>query len=341
MPAIEKEFRGLIEIEYSDITKIENYKLLLSLKEKYKSNIEISLPVFYIDGCFLNGKGKVKNSLKNLVVESLNRPVREGHLPAIDLVARFKNFEPLAIIAAGLIDGINPCAFTVIVFFISFLALQGYRKRELIIIGLSFVFAVFLTYLLIGLGIFSFLYNLKGFWLVARAVNISIGIFSIILGILAIHDLFKLKKTQATEGLFLQLPKAVKNRIHSIIGLHYRKPKEEKAQSACRPRIWILLTSTLITGFLVAILELVCTGQVYLPTITFVLKTAQLKLQALGYLVLYNIMFIAPLFIIFLFALFGATSEQFAKFLKKHLALTKILMAILFFALGIFLLWRA
>jgi threonine/homoserine/homoserine lactone efflux protein len=51
-------------------------------------------------------------------------------------------------------------------------------------------------------------------------------------------------------------------------------------------------------------------------------------------------MFIVPLLIIFLFALLGVTSEQFSKFLKKHLLMIKILMAALFFALGIFLIWR-
>ena len=341
LPSIEKEFKGLLEIEYSDITRLENYKLLLSLKERYKNNIEIALPVFYLQGHFLNAKADIKNKLKPFILESLSAPLKEGHSSGIDLVTHFKGFQPLAIIGAGLIDGINPCAFTVIVFFISFLALQGYRKRELILIGLSFMGIVFLTYLLIGLGIFSFLYKLKGFWLATKIFNISIGIFSIVLGVLALWDLLRFKKTQATDKLFLQLPAAVKERIHSVIGLYYRKPKEEKGEASVRPGIGRLLVSTVITGFLVSLLEAVCTGQVYLPTIAFVLKTTRLKLEALGYLLLYNLMFIAPLVVIFLFALLGVTSGQFAKFLKKHLSLIKIVMALLFFSLGVFLIWRA
>ena len=50
-------------------------------------------------------------------------------------------------------------------------------------------------------------------------------------------------------------------------------------------------------------------------------------------------MFIVPLFIIFLFALWGVTSEQFSRILRKHLSSIKILMAVLFFGLGIFLLF--
>lgn len=340
MPAIEKEFGGSIRIDYRDIAIIENYKLLLGLKDKYKNLKSMELPVFFLEGKFLSGRPDLKNNLRRLIIGSLNKPAAKGAPEKIDLVKRFMNFEPLAIITAGLADGINPCAFTVIVFFISFLALQGYRKKELFAIGSSFIFAVFLTYFLLGLGIFNFLYSLKGFWIVTRTVNILIGIFSLALGAMALYDFFKFKKTNKTEGMLLQLPDAVKNRIHYVIGLHYRLPKDASGLSA-KPHIIRLLISALITGFLVSLLEAVCTGQLYVPTITFVLKTTQLKLQALSYLLLYNIMFIAPLFVIFLFALLGTTSGEFSGFLKKRFLAIKIIMALIFFGLGLFLIWRA
>ena len=254
----------------------------------------------------------------------------------MDLTQRLRSFSPFAVVSAGLIDGINPCAFTVIVFFISFLALQGYRKRELIAIGLSFIFSVFLTYLLIGLGLFGFLYRLEAFWHISRIVNVSIGIFSIILGVLCVYDFLKFRQTAKTEGLILQLPAAVKKQIHSIIGLTYRKSRQQ-GDSASRVSVSRLILSALVTGFLVSILEAVCTGQVYLPTITLILKANGMNLQALAYLTLYNLMFILPLFIIFILALEGVSSEQFAHFLKKHLVLIKLFMAVLFFALGAFL----
>jgi cytochrome c biogenesis protein CcdA len=337
MPKIQNEFAGKIEIEYRDISDINNYKYLLGLRNKYRPDLAIEVPVFFMGIHLITGKGDVENNLKILIYAALADTKKEEKFPEVNLIAHFKSFRPATVISAGLIDGINPCAFTVIVFFISFLTLQGYRKRDLVIIGFSFVFTVFLTYLLIGLGIFNFFYSLKGFWATARIINISVGIFSIALGIFAVHDFFKFRKTKSTEGLILQLPQAVKNRIHTVIGMHYRKTAKE----ADGQHFFRLLVSTIITGFLVSILEAVCTGQVYLPTITFVLKTTQLKLQAFAYLLLYNLMFITPLLIIFLFALLGVTSEQFARFLKRHLGPIKILMAVLFFGLGIFLIWRA
>jgi cytochrome c biogenesis protein CcdA/glutaredoxin len=338
LPEIEKEFSSKIRIKYYDISDIENYKILLQLREKYSPSLEIDVPVFFLNGKFINGKADLKNKLREFVIESLGfAPVQRVKEQTVDLIRYFKSITPLIIIGAGLVDGINPCAFTVIVFFISFLALQGYRRREMIIIGLAFIFSVFLTYVLIGLGLFGFLYRMQGFWWVTKAINFSIGIFSVGLGFAALYDYSKFKKTGETEGLLLQLPAGIKNQIHKVIGLHYRKTQNH---GLAEKNITVVFGSALITGFLVSLLEAVCTGQTYIPTIAFVLRTAHLKLQAFFYLLLYNIMFVVPLLVIFVFALLGVTSSQFSGFLKSRMLTIKMLMSLLFFGLGIFLIWR-
>ncbi|MBI4982358.1 MAG: hypothetical protein HZC15_04370 [Candidatus Omnitrophica bacterium] len=338
LPEIENQLSGKIKVKYYDISDIENYKILLQLREKYSPSLEIDVPVFFLNGKFINGKADLKNKLREFVIESLDlAPVQRVKEQVVDLIRYFKSITPLVIIGAGLVDGINPCAFTVIVFFISFLALQGYRRRELIIIGLVFIFSVFLTYVLIGLGLFGFLYRMQGFWLVTKTINFCIGIFSIGLGFAALYDYFKFKKTGETEGLLLQLPAGIKNQIHKVIGLHYRKTHNH---NPAEKNITVVFGSALITGFLVSLLEAVCTGQTYIPTIAFVLRTTHLKLQAFSYLLLYNIMFVVPLLVIFVFALLGVSSSQFSGFLKSRMLTIKMLMCLLFFGLGIFLIWR-
>jgi cytochrome c biogenesis protein CcdA len=342
IPKIEKKFAGKVRIEYRDIDEMENYMFLLSLEEKYKAGVELDLPIFFFKGKFLNSKVDIEERLDEMLSSALGRVALEESISNVDLISRFKKFTPLAIISAGLIDGINPCAFTVLVFFISFLATQGYRKREILVIGLCFILAVFLTYVLLGIGLFSFLYKLAGFWAIRKAFNLCVGIFSVILGILAVYDFFKYRLNTKADGFVLQLPQAVKNRIHQVIGLKYRKTKDDQEADASLSRHLVkLVASALTTGFIVSILEAVCTGQTYLPTIAFILKTTPLKFAALGYLLLYNLMFILPLFLIFFFALFGVTSSQFGRFLRNNLLAIKLLMATLFFGLGIFLIWRA
>ncbi len=342
LPQLVNKFRRLLKITYLNIDEIENYKMLLALEDQYKVNVRNAVPILFLGGHFLAAANKPAKTVEVFVERSINISIaQEKALNDIDLLERFRAFKPIVVCGAGLIDGINPCAFTVIVFFISFLALQGYRRRELAAIGGSFVFAVFLTYLLIGVGLFGFLFSLKTFWVFMKVLNIGIGIFSIALGCFALYDFFNFKKTRDTRGLLLQLPPAIKNQIHKVIGLHYRKNPAGSKSSVQKARPFKLAISALITGCLVSLLEAVCTGQTYLPTIVFVLKTTPYKLNAFLYLVVYNIMFIVPLIAIFILALFGTTSGQFSNFLKKHILKIKMLMAILFFGLGLFLIWRA
>jgi hypothetical protein len=337
---IEAKYKDKLVVNFRDISFIENYKLLLALKQKYGPAKNSTVPSVQFADRFLNGKKEISENLVSLVEAELAKgSFRETKNPGVDLVKNFISFTPVTIISAGLIDGINPCAFTVIVFFISFLALQGYRKKELALIGAFFIFAVFLTYLLIGLGIFTVFYSLKGFWALRKIFNLAIGFLSLIFAVLAACDLGKFVKSGRTEGMSLQLPRAVKNQIHKVIGLRYRKDRAA-TEGAPPASVLKLIITALVTGFLVSLLEAVCTGQVYLPTITFVLKSTDIKLKAFAYLLLYNLMFILPLFAIFLCALAGTTSEQFSGFLKKHFLLSKVLMMALFSVLGIYLIWR-
>ena len=62
-----------------------------------------------------------------------------------------------------------------------------------------------------------------------------------------------------------------------------------------------------------------------------------LKAKAIGYLVLYNFMFILPLVVIFLGVYFGVKSKQITNIFHKHLAGLKLLNALLFIVLGVFL----
>ena len=220
------------------------------------------------------------------------------------------------------------------------MALQGYKRKELIVIGLSFIFSVFIVYLLIGVGVFNFLYRLKGFLVIIKITNLFIGVFSIFLGFAALYDFLKFKKTGETKDLILQLPKTIKEQIHKVIRMHHKGGTKDEA-SPSRKHIFGLVVSALVTGFLISLLEAVCTGQTYLPVIAFILKTTDLRLQALTYLVVYNFMFVVPLIGIFIFALCGATSAHFSEFLRKHLSLMKVFMALLFFSLGLFLILRA
>ncbi|MCX7927811.1 MAG: hypothetical protein N2606_06735 [Candidatus Omnitrophica bacterium] len=331
---LQKKYSEHFIFVFHDISQINEYKLFLGVKENFKLT-DATVPLIILEDKLLLGKAQITENLENLLRIHIGQHRNiTRKLYEVDIVSHFYSFTPLAVVSAGLVDGINPCAFTVIVFFVSFLALQGYNKRQLLWIGISFIMAVFITYVLIGLGIFGFLYATKGFWLMRKIATIGIGIFSIVLGFLAIFDAISFIQTKKPDNMVLKLPYAIKNRIQAIITTGHRKNQDKK-----KSLLGLFFTAT-STGFVVSILEAVCTGQVYLPTISFVLKVTALKFQAFGYLILYNLMFIIPLVIVLLLALLGATASQFSQFIHKHMVKVKILMAAIFFCLGVFLIWR-
>ena len=341
LPGIKEKYGKKIRLEEFDIGKPDDYLKLLELQDKYNWYPKESLtPTIFIRGKLLVGSDEIKRYLEVYIDTALSEegytPVFKVRKPSINLVSRFNLFTPLGVFAAGLIDGINPCAFTVIIFFISFLTLQGYSKRQILAIGWSFILAVFIIYVLIGLGLFNFLYQLKAYWVVVKIVYIAGALLCFTLAGFAFYDFVKFCRTHQAQEMVLQLPPKLKERIHRIIGLYYRKGKDIDSQDK-KANILRLILSAFVVGCFVSLFEAVCTGQVYLPTIVFVLKTTPLKLKAFFYLLIYNLLFIFPLWMILLFALWGVTSQQFSNFAQRHIGVIKIMMMGLFLGLGIFL----
>jgi hypothetical protein len=89
-----------------------------------------------------------------------------------------------------------------------------------------------------------------------------------------------------------------------------------------------------LIGMATSIIEMACTGQVYLPTIIFVLGVPELKARAAFYLVLYGLVFVLPLVTVFVLAYFGTTSEKLGQFINRRAATIKLLTAGLFFVLA-------
>lgn len=246
-------------------------------------------------------------------------------------VSRFLSFGLFTVLGAGLIDGINPCAFTVLVFFITFLTFVGYKRKELLILGITFILAVFFTYILLGIGLFKFIQSLEVFGLLSKIISLLIAGLTIILGVYSLYDWYIYRKTGNTDKIKLRLPNLIKYKIQKIIQDASRNKKKTIPE---------LALAVFVSGFLVTVLESVCTGQTYIPTVAYVLSVPGMRARAIFYLVLYNLMFIAPLIIIFITGLMGVSSETFSKISRKHLGTVKLLTAILFFTLGIFLFLR-
>jgi len=241
---------------------------------------------------------------------------------AQSIVERFASFSALTVIGAGLIDGLNPCAFAGIIFFVSYLAVTKRKGKEILLVGAAFTTGIFLSYLLIGLGILSFVRQLSIIRTFSRVVYIGTMILCAVLCLLSLYDYARIRQGRRAD-ITLHLPKPLQVRLHKTIR------QSSRAQSFT----W----AAFVTGFLVSFLEFACTGQVYLPTIVFVAGVPALRAHAVSYLVLYNMLFITPLVIIFWLAYLGTTWQQLNQFLETHMATLKLLTAGLFALLTVWL----
>lgn len=321
------------KLQWQDVCIDNNQKafvLLLSLSAKLRDKVAY-IPTVWIGDSLLIGIDEIKGKLTGAIEKSLKKKPSVFEFAKIDLVSIFKKISFFTVMGAGLIDGINPCAFAVIVFFVSFLAVYGYRKREIVWVGSAYCFAVFITYLLMGLGFFRFLYTISGFYILIKFFYYLIAVFCFSLAALALYDYFRFKKTGLSEDLILQLPKFLKKRINVVVGSHLRGKNRDTAIN--------LVISSFVVGVLVSLLEAACTGQIYLPTIVFIMRNTALRIKAIAYLVLYNLMFVLPLVVIFILTLLGVGSQKFNKLLKENMANIKLLMFLLFVLLGILILW--
>ena len=330
---ISADYPDNLIIKNFDISLPDSMELAESLGELYQMPEEerLLVPVIFIGDNYLFRDAITFESLEGLIQKYSTtktiapwEKIKEKDLTAQDrLIARFQSFGLAAVAVSGLIDGINPCAFATIIFFISYLTLINRKGREILWVGGMFALSVFLTYFLIGTGALKMITSLSFLPLVRKIFVLVTAALALILGVVSLYDYLQFKKKGTTKDAKLQLPPFLKNLIHSAIRKNVRLSN------------YILMAA--VTGFIVSLLELACTGQIYLPTIMFISTIPDLKANALFYLLFYNLMFIVPLVLVFSFTYWGTTSAQWAELTNKNFGKIKIAMTLLFFGLAVLL----
>jgi cytochrome c-type biogenesis protein len=201
------------------------------------------------------------------------------------------------VLVAGFIDGINPCAFTVLLLFITALlaTLQGgqqsVKAARLRLVGMGSVYigAIFFTYLALGVGLLT---SLDFF--TRQHVPARFGaLLAILFGLWMVKDYFL-----PDSGWRLQAP----SRVTEIA--------RQSARKATFPAL-------VVGGFLIGLCTVPCSGAVYLGVLSL-LALQPTALLGYGYLVLYNVVFILPLVIILIAASARPTLNRLAHWNLHH-----------------------
>ncbi len=205
----------------------------------------------------------------------------------------------------GFLDGIHPCAIAILIFFIAFLLALHKTFKNILFLGLVYIFVIFLTYLTVGVGLFSGImlfgehhfFAKLGSWLL------------IFMGLIHLKGYF-----------FPQLP------------FNFRMPKfsSERIKSRLEKAT---LPGIIVAAFLVGLCSIPCSGGIY-AAITALLASKTTFTTGFLYLILYNFMFVLPLIILLLFSVNPITLAKIADWRKRHEKTEKLVMGIMMVALG-------
>jgi len=223
----------------------------------------------------------------------------------LDLKSKI-NFLPLLIVAAAFVDSINPCAFSVLFITLAFLFSLGHSRSQIIKTGLVYVGGIFLTYILIGLGVLKVLtiFNIPNS--MAKLGAIAIILFGIINLINEFFPNFPIK---------LKMPDASHGKVGELIA------------RATVPASFLL-------GLLVGMFEFPCTGGPYLLVLGLLHDEGSF-MTGFWYLVLYNFIFVLPLLIAIFISTDKPILEKLDKLRRMETKKSKVWVSVIVIALGL------
>jgi cytochrome c biogenesis protein CcdA len=296
-----------VVIYYIDIReRDENLALFQSFKEYYGTGF-IPVPTVFVGNTTLAGYDAIFEGLADAVNVTLaNSP--GDKLPA-DGESSGETLTIPLVITAALADGINPCAFAVLIFLmLSLLALES--RKKMLIVGSVFIFAVFCFYFLSGLGIFTIIQSAG----ISHIISFIAAVIAIAAGVISI-----LSVIGGDEGpALLSIPERGKGIIEPFI---------KKAS----------IPAAFVVGILVGMFELPCTGGIYLAILSL-LSNRMNVIEGIPFLLLYNLFFVLPLLIILGVFVLGLPVERLEKMQTGSRRGVRIIMGAVMILLGVILL---
>lgn len=213
------------------------------------------------------------------------------------------------LVAAAAVDSLNPCTIAVMVMLLSIILVSEGRRRMLLA-GITFTLVIFLCYILMGLGILHVLGN-------PEITNLFFSIATVGLFFLALMELnayFSYK-----PGFFaVEMPL-------------WLRPYAKRAIEGATSIPGVAVAAVFCSMFL-----LPCSSGPYLVVLAIISKAV--TLDALLYLVLYNVIFVLPMIIISCAIYFGYTTvEKIGEAKEKYIRQIHLFSGVVLFLLFVYM----
>ncbi len=284
----------------------ENRVMLEQLAKTYNTTISGVPTMFIGDQVFVGFDNTLQEELQKKILSCEQTPCQD---PLEKITATSTVVDKLtipAVISAAAVDAINPCAFAVLIILITTILASKHRKRTLFA-GLAFSASIFISYFLMGIG----LYSAIGAAGIGHTFFIIVSILAILIGIFNLKDYLWYGKWFVMEVPLSWRPrlKAVIKRVTSVPG-------------------------AFITGFVVSLFLLPCTSGPYIVILGLLSQIAS-RQYAMSLLLLYNFIFIIPMLLITLAIYCGiTTTERAEEWRTKRLQSLHLIAGIILILLG-------
>jgi len=319
------------EIDYHehDLGSVENTELLVQFFINYSVPEDLwgGASAAFVGDVALVGTdevgAKLPGAVESVLAEGGQAPENTPADARSRLVDIFDSFGAPAVAAAGLADGVNPCALAALIFLLSLLSISGRTSGEILATGLLFAAGVFIAYFGVGFGIFKGLQALTGFELAANILYPLAAVGTLVLTFVTFRDYRRAKQGSLGE-MSLTLPKPLLRAGHAVTRVLMRGR-------------WFLLLA-IVAGVALSLLELFCTGQIYLPTLIYLSSRGKLLPKVVPMLALYVTMFTLPVIVLSFAVWGGVSSGRIRDWAREHTATSKLIMTVVFAMLTLALL---
>jgi len=264
----------------------------------------LAVPTVIVGDKYLVGDKPIITNFLDLTGDD-SEPATEDFMEEVD-IPKFELTLPL-VVGASLVDAINPCAFAVLIILVSTIIAKQNAKKALYS-GLSFSVSVFISYLLMGLGLFKVIQITGGF---SNQILKIVGVLAIVLGLFNLKDYLWYGKLFVMEVPFSWRPKL-----------------KEILKSVTNP------VGAFMIGFIVSLFLLPCTSGPYVVILSLLASRTQV-IQALSYLVLYNLIFVSPMILITVLVYRGMDPNKAEKVRVKRLKTLHLIAGLVLLVMGL------
>lgn len=214
------------------------------------------------------------------------------------------------IVAAALVDSINPCAFSILFLTLTFLFSLGKDRKFILYAGAFYIFGIALVYTLIGVGVLKVL-SLFAVPNVLAKIGASILIlYGLIELINEYYPAFPIKLKIPTQS-------------HTFLASLIHKGS---------------LPISFALGILVGLFEFPCTGGPYLFVLGL-LHDHQTFFSGFLYLILYNFIFVLPLIVMLIVAANQNVLTRLDSFRRLETKRSRTFLSLIVIALGLIIIF--